>query len=500
MIYIRTTAYNASQTLERTIRCVLNQTYGGFQYFLVENGSTDNGKTKKIVEKYAKRDGRIRAYFNEKNHVWDKNQEVLLLPHQIGEEDYFCLLDADDEYYPTFFEDMLRFMEQNKLDIAACGNDFIRAADNKLMGQRMLSQDLILEGNSFANYFPYYHQFMRTIWGKLFKGKTLKHTILDTTSPKMPKVYGNDTFFTMCAFRDAKRAGILAKSLHRYYMSPKSVSYIFDPDRSRCDRILRNAAIDFLKPYGPISRQNQDFLNVVHANASNDTLLVILNSKISEAEKIKWIKELFSDEGITELLQSSAEDVVRVRNQISQTILNWLSMGRECVTAKEAEAAADIVSLLLSNGDAFYYLFGIRMKRPDFIAELKKIKWIENHLLDTPMTKYVSMDLAFSLPDTMQYLLDENYQKAWETFISHDDIEISDEDEESYYLLGQNLAAMIEDADAYIFFKGKWISCLIDQMRIEEAEKELYEFNRILPNDKVFKELRDRLNRFPPSK
>lgn len=144
MIYIQTTAYNASKTLARAADSILNQTYGQFEYYLIDNGSTDNGETRKIVEKYARQDARVKPFFNQKNHVWDINKEVIYLPHNIGEEDYFCLLDADDEYSLTFLADMLAFMEQNQLDIAACGNDIVRAEDNVLLGKRVLHQTMIL--------------------------------------------------------------------------------------------------------------------------------------------------------------------------------------------------------------------------------------------------------------------------------------------------------------------------------------------------------------------
>lgn len=500
MIYIQTTAYNASQTLERTIKCVLNQTYGDFRYILVENGSTDGGKTKEIMERYARQDRRIKVYFNEKNHVWDQNQEALLLPHQIGAEDYYCILDADDEYALTFFEDMLRFMERNELDIAACGSNFIHAADNKLVGQKIFPQDLILEGKSFACYFPYYYQFMRTIWGKLFKGKTLKHTILDTASPKIPKVYGNDTFFTTCAFQDAKRVGILAKLLHYYYISPKSASYVFHPDRSKCDRILRQAAFDFLQPYGEISQKNMDFLNAVHANATMDTLMVILNSNISVPDKIKWIKELLNNEGVKVILSSISPDVVKVVSQIRSKTLNWLLMQKECGTAEGAEPSADIISILLPNPEAFEYLIKLKDKRSDFISELKQKKWLEHTLFDQPIIKNVSADLAFALPEVIKAVLEGNYEKAYQVFLSYEEVEIDPKDEEAYYLLGQNLAAAVEDADAYIYFKLEWISYLIDHMRTNEAATELNSFQSIIPDDERFQQLRNRLNDKNPEK
>ena len=202
MIYIRTVAYNAEQTLKRAVDSILNQTYGDFKYYLCDNGSTDNGKTREIIEEYAKADNRIIPFYNEKNHVWDNNLEVITLVHDIDDEDIFCILDADDEYSVTFLEEMLAFMNEQDLDIAVCGNDFINAGDNKLVGYRILSQNLILQGNDFANHLPVYHQFIRTIWGKLFKGKTTKKTILGIDPNELiPRTYGNDTFFYYVCFK-----------------------------------------------------------------------------------------------------------------------------------------------------------------------------------------------------------------------------------------------------------------------------------------------------------
>lgn len=492
MIYIQTTAYNASKTLRRAVESILNQTYGDFQLYLTDNGSIDNGKTREIVVEYAKLDSRVKPFFNKKNHVWDENKKVLSLPHYIDGEDYYCCLDADDEYAITFLSDMLKFIEQNSLDIAACGSDFIQESNGQLLGQRLSPQDLILYGNRFADLFPECHQFMRTIWGKLFKGKTLRNTIIDINSPEIPKVYGNDTFFTTRAFRDAKRVGILSKSLHKYYMSPKSTSYVFNPDRSRCDRILRKAALEFLAPYGDISPRNKEFLNCVHANATKDTLIVILNSNISVLKKMKWLKELFSDEGITGLVLSQNEQVKNIVNEIRNGTLNWLVSQTECRTLKGAKTAADIIESLSSKCDTFNYLRKIQKRRPDFITALKKCKWVEQHLLRDSLVENISAELAFAIPDVIKCILNQNYAAAWEAFIVYDEIEISEKDEESYYILGQNLAALAEDAAAYVYLKKVWLSYLIDHKRKSEAEDELNEFIRIFPDDEAFQQMKNK--------
>ena len=157
------------------------------------------------------------------NQNFSETREFLFLPHNIEDNDCFCILDSDDEYLPTFIEEMLAFMNEHNLDIVACGSDFLSVTDNnKLTGQRLLPQNLILQDNSFADYFTTYHQFMRTTWGKLFKGQTLHETVPDASSPGFPKGYGGDTYNTMRAFSSAERVGILAKPLHKYYVSAKS--------------------------------------------------------------------------------------------------------------------------------------------------------------------------------------------------------------------------------------------------------------------------------------
>ena len=492
MIYIRTTAYNASRTLRRAVESVLRQTYGEFEYYLIDNGSVDHGQTRKIIEEYARRDSRIKPFFNVKNHVWKGNEEASLLPHNIGAEDYFCLLDADDEYALTFLADMLEFMERNYLDIAACGSDFIRAEDSVITGQRLFSQDVIIEGQQFEALFPAYYQFMRTVWGKLFKGKTLRNTILDTKSPKIPRVYGNDTFFTMCAFRDAKRAGVLGKVLHRYYIFPKSVSHVFRSDRSKCDRIIRNAMIDFLRPYGQIRQRNMDFIDAVHADACKDSLMVILNATISTLEKMRWIQELLSDEGAVAVFQSTSPEVAERADLIRKMILNWIREQKERETARGAELTAEIVMLLLPRHETFSFLRTMWMERPELIRKLGKKKWVERHLLTIPVLQNVSMSLAFATPDAICLIMQGRWAEAWEQFTAAGEVELQEEDRESWCLLGQNLAALAEDPSGYIYFKKVWISYLIDHERVTEAEAELEEFIDILPDDEDFARLKER--------
>ena len=560
MIYIRTIAYNAAETLKRTVNSVLNQTCSDFRYFLCDNGSTDGGETRRIIGEYAGCDERIVSFYNEKNHVWDKNDELLYLPHQIDEDDCFCVLDADDEYLPTFFQEMTTFMEEHHLDIAVCGSAFISAADkNKLQGHRLLPQNLILQGNAFADYFTVYYQFMRTLWGKLLKGKTLRNTLIGPNAKGIPRAYGNDTFFTMRAFRDAQRVGILAKSLHKYYISAGSSSYVMHPERVKSDQILYEAALEYLKPYGSISRENGRFLKLVYLNAISDTLRVSLNARITPLENLHNIQEILKYNATKELLNTNYARDKELNDKLRDPVTNWLIAHKECWTQENGEMTADIIlamyghlARMLSRGS----LSGVMNKMPELIGAL--IKKDYNHVLrqlqergkrhenDDPalvelevaiyrasgkpadeifrlltdikknrpksstvveadisierilqnysLLRKISPDLAVSICDTVYWIIRGDIVRANEEFLQISaNIEIEDKDTEDYLLLAQNLSASAKDSAAFIFFKKIWIAYLIDRSRNEEARNELDEFEKLLPEDEDFRELRQRI-------
>ena len=334
-IYIRTHAYNASETLRRAVDSVLHQTHTEYIYYLCDNGSTDGGATRQIVEAYAKLDRRIVPFYNEVNHVWGGSAEYIDLPLHVDDDDYFCELDADDEYLPTFFEEMLDFMQENDLDVACCGNDFLDTAqENRLVSQRLLHATLILEGQQFAELFPYYHCFMRTCWGKLYKGRSLRNYITrHEDCPNYPVAYGGDTFNTMRVFQNARRVGILPRSLHKYYMSPKSTSYTMHPQRIQCDQILHEAAMDYLNAFGPISQRNRDFLYGVYMNALRDTANLLLNAQMPDSEKLRYFIEMVRCRYTQQLMawenfgvyhSEDPQSVQDFRKELFKGIAGWL--------------------------------------------------------------------------------------------------------------------------------------------------------------------------------
>ncbi|HEY4491054.1 MAG TPA: glycosyltransferase, partial [Acidobacteriota bacterium] len=83
------------RVFEETIRSVLNQTYGGWLWTIVDASADDS--IWKILTELAQRDLRVRPIRLEKNHGISRNTNVAL---ERAEGDYIVLLDHDDQLAP----------------------------------------------------------------------------------------------------------------------------------------------------------------------------------------------------------------------------------------------------------------------------------------------------------------------------------------------------------------------------------------------------------------
>lgn len=294
-----TYAYNAEKTIERTIESVLAQTHKDFLYYVVDNGSTDH--TGELIRTMAQRDQRVIPLRNQKNMVWEDGNAWWSIIWKIDVNDLFCFLDADDTYKPDYLEKMLAFMQENHLDIAACGNDFIDSLTGQITNIRKLSANLIVAGQGFSYYFPLYHQFMRTMWAKTYRASVLQQFDF-THTPALQ--YGWDTLFGAENFRNASRVGILAESLHQYYMYRSSMSYQYNPDRLRSPEILYQSMECFLQDKcAGVTTRNRDFLLNVYANDLEDALRVLWNAQIPESETVSNLLILLESRPLRLLMQ-----------------------------------------------------------------------------------------------------------------------------------------------------------------------------------------------------
>ena len=267
MIYFTTKAYNAEATIGRAIESVLSQTYGDFIYYLCDNGSTDG--TGDIIREYAAKDKRIVSMFNEKNMAWTEESEkkVLNLARNLEPQDWFAVLDADDDYVPGFLEEMLGFANQENLDYVACRSNHIIEPEGISKNEFVLTQDIIIEGDGFSTYFPDYFRFMGARWGKLQKGslfQNMNFKDLDSWLAELNLSHRHDTATMLYYLRYSQKAGVRAKLLHNYHCYPVSHSTQNLASKVQDNLKMPEVYREFLnKKVGYVSEENERYIQEV---------------------------------------------------------------------------------------------------------------------------------------------------------------------------------------------------------------------------------------------
>jgi glycosyltransferase involved in cell wall biosynthesis len=99
--------YNGGELLQSAIESVLNQTLTDFEFIIIDDGSTDDSGC--IIQTYAKRDTRIRA-FNHENQGLSKSLNRGLL---LAQGKYIARQDHDDLSLPERFRLQHKYLEEN---------------------------------------------------------------------------------------------------------------------------------------------------------------------------------------------------------------------------------------------------------------------------------------------------------------------------------------------------------------------------------------------------
>lgn len=457
MIYIKTCAYNAEKTLYRAVDSVLNQTYQNFEYHILDNGSTD--RTGELVREYAAKDSRIVPYYNKVNRAFEENPDFWNLSKKIPDGDYFCILDADDRYEETFFEEMLDFMAENRLEMAACGTVFVDGNSGRVVGDRVLPQSVLVNTPKRMDaYFPIIHWNLRQVWGKLYSSRAAAARHEAELPDWWPRAYGGDTINVMECVKAVGSFGVYGKALHRYTVSQKSVSHQWIPGRETADVTLHEKALEFLRHQcGKVSIPNLRFLYAVYFNAVKDTLAVWAAAALPFSEKLKILRRILSQEVTQETLAADLGEY-GIGEEEKRAVLQAVFQGLE----KHGCAAEDIPRLCAV----------CALWNPDFetLVPPERLGWYMEHIPG------LMPSLALGdYPESFRILME-----AMETGC-REDFPVA---------LARTLAALLGDQGAYILCSKLWIEALLRKGDLRQAEQALTEWEAILPEDRELAKLR----------
>jgi len=466
MIYIRTCAYNADKTLEKAVESILNQTIGEFKYYLLDNGSTDG--TGELVRRYAKQDDRIIPFYNKINRNYIENPDFWLISHQLKDEDYLVVLDADDWYDETFLEEMLAFMAENNLDMAACGTEFVEEGTGKKIGEKVLDQSVILaDAESYNAYFPRIHWNLRQNWGKVFSGKVARARYEMDLPDWFPKSYGGDTMNVLVSLEDVDRIGVYAKILHHYTSSQKSVSYKWMEGRETADYVLHIKTKQFIqKKAGEITKINEAFIYAVYLNALIDTLKVLINASLTRIQILNIMIALFDNDEIKYALQSNMKmfGVEKSKNTIKKyrvVLLNWVLDELKSLHSEEDNLCKNIFSLYNKDIDSL-----ISYETMKLLVETER-----------GLVKALLMqDYAVLLRDIYTSICKADAKNPQTGRLIN---------------VAQNVSAYISAQEEYVMYSKCWLRYLLENGEIQALRTELEEWLSLLPDDEEFLEIKE---------
>ncbi len=192
--------YNVEKFLERCITSVINQTYKSIEILLINDGSPDNSD--KIMEKYAKKDNRIKCFYKKNGGLSDARNYGL--KHAKGK--YVCFIDSDDYIDKNYVLKLYDSIKQNSSEIAWC--DFNMVDDSGITGEIIQTEDDLW---SFE---------MPSACNKLFlKSLFTKNEIY------FPKgIWYEDLATTPRLFFIAKKVSRVNEKLYNYYNNNESIT------------------------------------------------------------------------------------------------------------------------------------------------------------------------------------------------------------------------------------------------------------------------------------
>ncbi|NJL30591.1 MAG: glycosyltransferase [Phycisphaerales bacterium] len=109
--------YNAQRYVGAAVESILAQTFGDYEFIIVDDGSKDDSLS--ILQKYADKDKRIQILSRPNTGIVGALNDGLALCRA----DWIARMDADDWAYPTRFERQLAFMKEHP-DYLAAGTDY----------------------------------------------------------------------------------------------------------------------------------------------------------------------------------------------------------------------------------------------------------------------------------------------------------------------------------------------------------------------------------------
>lgn len=219
--------YNVEKYIDKCLGSLVNQTYKNFEVIIVNDGSPDNSE--KIIEKYVKKDKRIKSFVKENGGLSDaRNYGV---KHCNG--DYLLFLDSDDFLEKDLLKKLEEVISRKKYDLIKFKIKLV-TEDGKLIRNEKgfdlskklnLKEILSLEYSELAGSYCYNMDFFKKEKFMYAKGRI--HEDFGLTPYILVKAQ-NIYYLNYCGYNYVQRAGSIVNGAEKNVRRANDVLYHFD--------------------------------------------------------------------------------------------------------------------------------------------------------------------------------------------------------------------------------------------------------------------------------
>lgn len=225
MISVIVPAYNAENTIKRSVDSVIENTFKELEIIVVDDGSKDN--TCKIVKSIIKEDERVKLISKKNGGVSSARN----LGIQKASAPYIMFLDSDDTYEPTCCEKTANQMLAESADIVLIGyNECFKYQTYKRycpVKSTLISNDEIFESLIHRHYMSGLNGYMGSVWLACFK----KDIIQSNNIAFNEKLHhSEDKLFLINYLFCCQSLAVVNEALYNYNLGDSSVTKKYSPD------------------------------------------------------------------------------------------------------------------------------------------------------------------------------------------------------------------------------------------------------------------------------
>lgn len=248
---IMTPVYKVEQYLPECIESVLGQTYGNFEFILVDDGSPD--RCGEICDEYAKKDSRIRVFHKPNGGLMHTRRYAL----ERASGDYYVFLDSDDYLSLDTLETLSRYIAETGADCVIYGLEWLRPEGTVHAQCAACDCGRVITDKRELYNIVFNDEAYNSLWRKCAKASCFDGR---DHSRYYHIKRGEDLLQSLEIIENAGSFLFIPETLYCYRVNPASITHSDSYEGYRANFEVRETVLEFLGKSGVFTEEDYDRL------------------------------------------------------------------------------------------------------------------------------------------------------------------------------------------------------------------------------------------------